>query len=245
MRLTENVYLVGSGQHGMQTSHLMDCNVFLVDGGTECALIDGGGGVEPERIVANIERAGIGMARVKRLLLTHLHGDHAAGARFFRDRYGVDVIASAEGADWLEQADEEKTSLAAAIRAGVYPADFVYAPCPVAGRVRDGDTVRVGALSLQVMDTPGHARGHVSYLLEEGGRRSLFAGDVVFAGGKVVIQLIWDCIIPEYAASVARLHQLRLDRLYPGHGPCLLSEAHRHVAMAHGCFEKLQVPPNL
>lgn len=245
MQIADNVFLVGSGQHGMQTTALSDCNVYLVGRGSSYALIDAGSGVEPERIVANIERTGVAMERVGLLLLTHLHGDHAAGARYFHDRFGMQVVAPAAGARWLEEADLELTSVAPAKRAGVYPADFLFPPCPVARRVIEGDTVRVGDMALQVLETPGHARGHVSYLLEEGGVRSLFSGDVVFAGGRVVIQLIWDCIIPEYAATMARLASLRLDRLYPGHGAFLLSEAYRHVEQAHECFARLQVPPNL
>jgi hypothetical protein len=111
MQISERVRLVGSGELGFQTSHLLDCNVFLLDGRTEHALIDAGSGVEPERVVANVERAGVPTDRVKRLLLTHAHGDHAAGARFFRDRLGVEVTCPEEAAPWLEQGDLEKPSL--------------------------------------------------------------------------------------------------------------------------------------
>lgn len=245
MRISERVRLVGSGRMGFEASHPLDCNVFLLDGGTECALVDAGSGVEPERIVDNIERAGVPLDRVKHLLLTHVHGDHAAGARFFHDRLGLDVTCPAEAAPWLERGDTKKTSLDAAKAAGIYPQDFTYDPCPVRSPVVENDIVRVGHLRLRVIETPGHSRGHVGYLWTEDDSSALFSGDSVFAGGKVILQNIWDCSIQDYADTARKLHGLRLEELYPGHGPFLLSRAHQHIERAHSSFEGLGVPPNL
>ncbi|MBB6693397.1 MBL fold metallo-hydrolase [Cohnella xylanilytica] len=245
MKIADKVYLAGSGKYGMESSDPTDCNVYLLDGGSECALIDAGGGVDPERIADNVRRSGFAMEQVRWCLLTHAHADHAAGARYFRERYGMRVVASEEAAPWLENGDMERTSLDHAKRGGVYPADFRFPACPVDRTVRDGDRIRIGDIELTVVDSPGHARGHICLLWERGGERSLFSGDAVFAGGKVVIQYVWDCDIPAYAKTVAKLHSLGVDRLYPGHGPFLLSRAAVHIEKAHACFERLDVPPNL
>lgn len=245
MRISERVSLVGSGALGFQISDPLDCNVFILDGGVECAMVDAGSGVDPERIVENAERSGVPMERVKHLLLTHVHGDHAAGARFFHDRFGLAVTCPAEAAPWLERGDTEKTSLDAAKAAGIYPQDFVFDPCPVRSPVRENDVVRVGHLELRVIETPGHSRGHVGYLWTQDGSSSLFSGDSIFAGGRVVLQNIWDCSIQDYADTARKLNGLRLERLYPGHGPFLLSQAYRHIEQAHARFENLGVPPNL
>jgi glyoxylase-like metal-dependent hydrolase (beta-lactamase superfamily II) len=245
MKISERVSLVGSGQLGMRISQRLDCNVYLLDGGDECALIDAGGGVEPERIVANIEKAGVAMDRVRWILLTHAHADHAAGAHFFQSRYGLQVICAEEAVPWIETSDEEATSISLAREAGVYPADFVYTKCPVSRGVREGDIMNIGSLQIRLLETPGHSRGHVSYLFEDNGHCSLLSGDVVFAGGKIVLQNIWDCSIQDYAATMAKLHYLRIERLYPGHGPALLSEAHRDIESAHTIFRNLGIPPNL
>lgn len=245
MKIAERIHLVGSGKFGMELSEPTDCNVYLLDGGAECALIDAGGGIEPERMVENIRRTGFSMENVRYCLITHAHADHAAGARFFHDRYGVEVIASKEAAPWLENGDLNMTSIEHAIRGGVYPADYQYPACPVSRAVSEGDRITVGDIELTVIDSPGHSRGHVCYLWEEVGRRSLFSGDTVFAGGKVVLQYVWDCIIPEYAETVKKLHRLNIERLFPGHGPFLLSRAHVHIEKAHQCFERLEIPPNL
>ena len=244
MRLSPQVVLVGSGQYGMRSSHFMDCNVYLLDGGAQCVLIDAGAGLEPERIVARIEAAGIDMKRVTQLLLTHAHADHAAGAHFWRNKYGLKVVCPREAAPWVESGDREKTSLRRAIAAGAYPADFEFAPCPIDREVGEGDAIQVGAVSLQVLETPGHARGHVSYMMSENGAPSLFTGDVIFAGGTIVLQSTWDCDIQQYAATMARLHKMNIERLYAGHKAPILNEAHREVARAHEVFEGLGVPAN-
>jgi len=245
MRITERVAIVGSGQLGMRMTHPLDCNVYLVDGGSECALIDAGGGVDPESIVAYVEKAGVAMERVKYLLLTHAHGDHAAGARYFHDKYGLKVFCAHEAVPWMEDGDEEKISLPGAKAAGTYPMDFQFLPCPIARGVREGNTIQVGSLTLTVVETPGHARGHVSYLLDEVGQRALFSGDIVFPGGKIVLLNAWDCSLKDYSESMAKLHALKIERLYPGHGPFLMFGAWDDIERAHVKFQRLAVPANL
>jgi glyoxylase-like metal-dependent hydrolase (beta-lactamase superfamily II) len=245
MQLSENVHLVGSGQHGMRLTDRLDCNVWLLDGGAACAIVDAGGSA-PERIIAEIEKTGIDPARIKYLLLTHAHGDHAGGARALHDHFGLEVICAREAAPWIEDGDMEATSLRLALAAGApYPPGFHLAPCPVARAVDEGDTIRVGEIELQVLNTPGHSHGHISFLMNRKNGKALFSGDVIFNGGRVLIQNIWDCIIPEYAATMARLHELQIETLYPGHGPAILHQAHLDIANAHTVFSKLGIPRNL
>ena len=80
MKITEQVYAVGGGHAGLGISNAYDCNVFLIDGGSELALIDAGCGYDVEPILGNIRSAGFEPTRVRRLLLTHAHADHCGGA---------------------------------------------------------------------------------------------------------------------------------------------------------------------
>lgn len=245
LKVTERVYLVGSGSLGHELSNSRDCNVYLLDGGKECALIDAGSGIEPERIISNIEQDGLNMDRVKYLILTHYHGDHAAGAFYFHRKYGLKVIIAEEARPWLVIGDLSKASLPEAIKAGVYTEGFELPACPVFRGVAEVETIKVGDVELQVFNTPGHSRGHISLLFTDDGHPSLFAGDVIFAGGKIVLQNTWDCNIQEYAESIAKLHKLQVDRLYSGHGPFVFNHGWKHIEQAHDYFERLEVPPNL
>jgi glyoxylase-like metal-dependent hydrolase (beta-lactamase superfamily II) len=46
--------------------------------------------------------------------------------------------------------------------------------------VNDGDTITVSGITLEVLHTPGHSPGHVSYLLRS--NQTVFCGDVLFRG---------------------------------------------------------------
>ena len=64
MKLSRRTHLIGSGLNGFSLSHPLDCHVYLVDGGSELAVIDAGGGGAPERLVAEIERDGLDLSLI-------------------------------------------------------------------------------------------------------------------------------------------------------------------------------------
>jgi glyoxylase-like metal-dependent hydrolase (beta-lactamase superfamily II) len=133
-------------------------------------------------------------------------------------------------------------SLDAAKRAGFYPEDYVLEPCPVDAELADGDAIRVGDLTLQVLDTPGHADGHVSLVLERGAERILFGGDVVFFGGTILLQNTYDCRLPEHIQSLRRLRDLEVTGLLPSHLTLSLKNGQRHIERANEALDKLLVP---
>ena len=243
MKIRENVFLVGSGYVGFRMTSLWDCNVYLLDGGSEAALIDAGGGLEPHRIISELHHDGVGIGKVKSVLLTHAHGDHAAGASNWHSEYGMKVYCASEAKPWMEKGDESKFSLDVARRAGIYPDDFVSPPCPIEKGLEDGDLITIGAITLQVIETPGHARGHLSYWWRE--ERLLFSGDVVFPGGRISPQVTWDFSILELQNSMAKLHALNAETLCAGHGAPQLTGANEEIAIAHKKLQKLQFPQSL
>lgn len=245
MRLTERVYLVGGGALGFGLSGDYDCHVYVIDAGEELALIDGGAGLSIEPIIENIRRDGLDPVRLRHLVLTHAHADHAGAAAEWRARFGVEVAASAEAAGYLTQGDEERISLAVAKRGGFYPADYVFRPCAVAHVLREGDSFGIGGLRLRVFETPGHCSGMLSFLLRDGARQCLFSGDTVFHGGKILVSNIWDCNVQQYAASISKLAAIEADALLPGHLAIALQGGASHVRQAHAAMERLAMPPNI
>src|SRR5208283_3897805 len=139
MRLTDRIYLVGGGFHGFGLSHKLDCHVYLVDGGNEMALIDAGVGLEAERIYANILADGLDIHKLKYILLTHAHADHSGGCRYWKQQFGVQVLASPEAAQFVREGGEAKISLDVAKLAGIYPADYRFQACPVEGELKEGE----------------------------------------------------------------------------------------------------------
>ncbi len=158
MKIADRIHIVGSGRMGFGLTDDYDCHVYLLDGGDEHALIDAGGGRDPDAIVRLIAADGLDPRRVRTCFLTHAHADHAAGADGLRQRLGLRVLASPEAAGWVSRGDGRAASLEAAQRAGGYPAGFAYPACPVEP-VDDGAVVAVGDLQIEALATPGHRRG--------------------------------------------------------------------------------------
>lgn len=245
MKIAERIHLVGSGQLGFGLTDDFDCHVYLLDGGDEYALIDAGGGRDPAGILGQIEADGLDLRRVCKLLLTHAHSDHAAGAAALRERLGLEVMASPVAARYVREGDERAVSLDVARRAGTYPSDFVFPPCPVDGEIADGARIRIGDLTIEALETPGHASGHLSYVLRRDGRTSVFCGDAVFFGGKILLQNTWDCSVQESIRSVERLAALSIDGLFPGHLTFALRHGRRQVEKAMQSITSLLPPPQL
>jgi glyoxylase-like metal-dependent hydrolase (beta-lactamase superfamily II) len=245
MRLTEDVYLVGGGTaFAFGLSENVDSHVYCIDGGGELALIDCGmaTGGSFEDILRNLRDDGLDPGKIGALYVTHYHADHAFGAAAFRERLGLKVGISHEGAAALRTGDEYWTGFGLARASGFYAADLTYPPCAVDRELRDGDTLRVGELELTMYESPGHCNGHGCYLLQGRRRRYLFTGDCVFFGGEILLQNIPDCNIQRYAESVAKLARLEYDAFLPGHQAISLRDGTRHVRAAHAVFSK-QFPP--
>ena len=81
---------------------------------------------------------------------------------------------------------------------------------------RDGATFPAGDGSLRVVRTPGHSPDHLCYFDEEAG--DLYCGDLLRAGGTVVIPARQGGNLRDYLASLRRVRALAPRRLIPGHG---------------------------
>jgi glyoxylase-like metal-dependent hydrolase (beta-lactamase superfamily II) len=78
--------------------------------------------------------------------------------------------------------------------------------------------IRGDGYTLRAYHTPGHAKDHICYYLEE--ERALFTGDVILGVGTTVIPADGGNL-GEYLATLRRLQTLDLARIYPGHGPVI------------------------
>ena len=248
MRLTPDVALVAGGPFtGFGLSPDFDAHVYLLDGGDELALIDCGLGTDAGRaaLLRRIADSGLDVARLRRLFLTHYHTDHAGGAARYRAELGLTVSAARDVAAALAAGDHEATQFRAARALGFFPDGYDYPACPVDDPLDDGETRTVGSLTVRAIATPGHCAGHLSYLVTGGERTALFAGDAVFAGGKILLQAIPDCDLGQMLASVRRLAATPFDALLPGHGAIALQGGAGHVQSAIAAMDRLAVPPNL
>ena len=244
MKITDSIYLVGSGQAGCMISNVSDCHVYLVESTAGLILIDAGVGLETERIVANIEKDNLDPNGIAHLFLTHSHADHAGGAKNLKDRFGCSVHVSQAEAHLLRESDLMDQGLDIAIVDGIYPADYRFTNCDPDVEVSDGDTFTIGEWTIRAYHTPGHSTGSICYLFTTGERRLLFSGDVVVHGGKLMFLNCEGSVMADMRASMPKLGGLNIGELYPGHGCWVCARGQEHIDKAIEALRHLGPPPN-
>jgi glyoxylase-like metal-dependent hydrolase (beta-lactamase superfamily II) len=132
----------------------------------EAIVIDPGS--EGQRIIQNIESLQV---KPLAILLTHAHFDHIGGVDVVRDKYQLPLYVHKKEQDWLIDTKKNGSNhFGQAITAK--PASHI---------LTDNDNIlKIGSFSFEVLKTPGHSPGSVSYYLKSAG--AVFSGDALFAG---------------------------------------------------------------
>lgn len=196
-----------------------DSNIYLIIDET-IALVDAGTGLNFEAVRRNLGKFNLKPSDIELLINTHCHFDHAGGDRDF-------VVAGCEAAiheleaELLREGDQTIT----------LTENFAerLEPIEVARELREGDRVKLGELTLEVLHTPGHTLGGIC--LYEPRQRLLFSGDTVFCGGIGRVDLPTGDA-EAMLKSLRRLARLEVRKLLPGHGPVAEESADVHVRTA-------------
>ena len=148
------------------TAYQQNCSILKCEATGRAAIVDPGG--DDERILDAARQMG---AVIEKILLTHGHMDHCAASDRLRQQLGVPIEGpQREDAFWLEKLPEW-------CRMAQFPVAEAFEPDRW---LEHGDTVSVGAQTLQVFHCPGHTPGHVVFLHEQ--QRVAWVGDVIFQG---------------------------------------------------------------
>ena len=176
--------------------------IFRRDDSDTALIIDPG--EEEDRILATLEQLEI--SKLEAILLTHTHFDHIGA---------VAPVAKATGAPVY--CPELETSVLADIMSyipweGFGPYESWEAEETVAG----GERLELAGFEIDVVFTPGHSPGHVTYSVPD--ERVLFSGDVLFQGSVGRTDLPFGDW-PTLLASIGELLERFPDEtgVYPGH----------------------------
>ena len=146
------------------------------------------------------------MGEVEAILLTHTHFDHVGA---------VAPLARATGAP-VYVPELEKAVLADIMSFVPFEGFGPYESWDAEETVAGGETLDLAGLTLDVIFTPGHSPGHVTYSVR--GEDAIFSGDVLFQGSVGRVDLPggdW----PTLANSIATLLDSHADEtvVHPGH----------------------------
>jgi glyoxylase-like metal-dependent hydrolase (beta-lactamase superfamily II) len=162
-------------------------NAYLVadEAGGKGVLIDGNDDLGP--LLEQAERDGIEITHV---LVTHPHGDHVAGLAEALARIGNPPLVA--HVDAAAELDEEAGET-----------------------IADGGVLTTGGLEIEAIYTPGHAAGHLAFLVNGA---DVFTADVLFKGTVGGTMAPGASGFADLKASVMRLMELPPEtRVHPGH----------------------------
>jgi glyoxylase-like metal-dependent hydrolase (beta-lactamase superfamily II) len=179
-----------------------NCFIVREKGAGNAVIVDPG--EEAERLLRAVGELGI--ERVEAILITHTHFDHigavaplarATGARVYCPKLEAQVLANImDYVPWPGFGPFES-----------YEADET---------VEGGEMLELAGLSFDVIFTPGHSPGHVTYALAR--EEALFSGDVLFQGSVGRVDLPggdWPTLLGSIEALVEAFPEE--TSVYPGH----------------------------
>ena len=141
-----------------------NCYLLCNEDTKECVLIDPAD--RADEISKMIDESG---CELKGILLTHGHFDHIMAADDVREKYGVNVYASCDEKNTLEQPRinlGESYGMNLSVKADVWH--------------NDGDVLKLAGFDIEALHTPGHTEGGTCYYIKDIG--VLFSGDTLFCG---------------------------------------------------------------
>jgi hydroxyacylglutathione hydrolase len=178
-----------------------NCFLFRRDGSDRALIVDPGD--EAERILGAADELGVSVGGI---LLTHTHFDHIGA---------VAPIAKATGAPvWCP---EIETPVLADINSFVpWPSFGPYESYEADHTVSGGEKLELAGMEIDVIFTPGHSPGHVTYSIPD--EAAIFSGDVLFQGSVGRTDLPggdWATLLTSIRTLVDSLPPK--TKVYPGH----------------------------
>ncbi|MDQ1681064.1 MAG: metallo-beta-lactamase class [Frankiaceae bacterium] len=202
VHLTEHLVQVA----GPGITHEWDAAAYLLLG-DHPTLLDCGSAAGYPALSGHLNALGVAPARLRRVLATHGHWDHVSGMARIQAQADTEFALHAADRFAVESGDALLTA-AAPLYGEVFP------PVRVDTELHDGQHWADARWTVDVLHTPGHTPGSVSFVVAIDGRRILVAGDTLWGGFSVD----GGSNLADWRVSLDRLCGLEIDALTFGHG---------------------------
>jgi hydroxyacylglutathione hydrolase len=187
----------------------LNANHFVFNG-RQKVLIDTGYVSDFKETKGWIESVGVDLKSVDLIISTHSHCDHIGGNKRIQEISGCRISIHPVDKQSIDLGDDWATWY----RFYDQEAEFF----PVDDALRDGEIVSFDDLELQILHTPGHARGGICLYCPK--ERFLISSDAVWDGDLGVLNTIVEGGAAPILAreSLERIRSLNVQIIYPGHG---------------------------
>ncbi len=146
-------------------------NAYIVSrrASSDCAIIDPG--MEPDSLIKSVQER---QMSPRAILITHGHWDHIGGVSTIKSLWpNAQVMIGKNERDKLTDPYANLSALFG----------FPSTTCCPDKDLQDGEEFKVAEIPFKALETPGHSRGHLVYVLETDDRSFVFCGDVIFSSG--------------------------------------------------------------
>ncbi|MGH7849965.1 MAG: MBL fold metallo-hydrolase [Thermodesulfobacteriota bacterium] len=182
---------------------LTNCYIIGDEATSEAILVDPGEQIDD--ILAGVEESGL---EITKIVNTHTHIDHVAGAVEAKEALGVGFYIHPEEEPVLQALPES------AMR---FPQFGEVSVPEIEGYIEEGDEIEIGNLRAKVLHTPGHTWGSICLVIDD----QVISGDTLFAGSVGRVDLTGGTSMRELVRSIKTKLMVLPDSyiVHPGHGP--------------------------
>lgn len=194
-----------------------DSNIYVITG-EKPTIIDCGTGLHSNYVEDKIKEI-IDPLKIKQIILTHEHFDHCGGVKKIHSLTNekAQILAHRKAADKIENGDSDF----ARMLGGVMP------KMPVDTKLKDGDVLKIGNETFDVLNTPGHTPGSICLYGKKS--KTLFSGDTIFSYGSFGRYDFPGGDGKQLRKSIEKISKLDVVNLYPGHESIVEGEGNKHI----------------
>jgi hydroxyacylglutathione hydrolase len=166
-----------------------------------------------------LDRGGIPLKQVKRVIMTHTHLDHIGCLPDILEAApGVEVWAHKDESAYLERGDDRivfgNKMFESMIRAQ-YTIPDGYFTMKVHKKLEGGEDLTLGGVKFRVIHLPGHSAGSIGLFNEE--HKLLMPGDTIYADGAIGRYDLFSASPSELKLSLSLIAELGVEILLPCH----------------------------